>query len=74
MEFNMTANRPSKLISVLCGSVYGSVALAHPGHEHSQGIVERLLHAAGTEWLAPLLLLVLVVTVGYLYARKAGKE
>lgn len=70
----MTANKLSKLIGVLCGSAYLPVASAHPGHEHSQGILERLLHAAGTEWLAPLLLLALVVTVGYWYVRKAGKE
>jgi hypothetical protein len=54
--------------------VYLPVALAHPGHEHSQGIAERFLHAVQTEWLAPLLLLVLSLIAGYLYAGKAGKE
>ena len=70
----MTANKLSKLIAVLCGLAYLPVASAHPGHEHSQGIAERLLHAFQTEWLAPLLLLVLAVIAGYLYVRKAGKE
>jgi len=74
MEFNMTATKLSKLIAALCGSAYLPVALAHPGHEHSQGIAERVLHAVQTEWLAPLVLLVLSLIAGYLYARKAGKE
>jgi hypothetical protein len=74
MEFNMTANKLSKLIAVLCGSAYLPVSLAHPGHEHSQGIAERLLHAVQTEWLAPVVLLVLLGVAGYLYVRTAGKE
>jgi len=70
----MTARKLSKLIAVLCGSLYLPVALAHPGHEHSQGIVERLLHAIQTDWLAPLVLLVLLSLAGYFYVRKAEKE
>ena len=70
----MTTNRLSKLIAMFCGSVYLPVALAHPGHEHSQGIAERLLHAVQTEWLAPLLLLVPSLIVGYLYVKKIGKK
>ena len=70
----MTANKLSKLIAVLCGSAYLPVSLAHPGHEHSQGIAERLLHAVQTEWLAPAVLLVLLGLAGYFCARKADKE
>jgi hypothetical protein len=69
----MTASRLSKLITILCGSVYMPIALAHPGHEHSHGIAERLLHAVQTEWLVPLLLLVAVLIAGYLSVKKAGK-
>ena len=74
MEFNMTGNKLSKLIAVLCGSAYLPVALAHPGHEHSQAIMERLLHAVETEWLAPIVLLVSLGLAGYFYARMADKE
>ena len=70
----MTAGKLAGLIATVCGSAYGPFALAHPGHEHSQGIAERWLHAMQTEWLVPLLLLVLALVAGYLYARKAGKE
>jgi hypothetical protein len=72
MESNMTANKLSKLIAALCASVYLPVALAHPGHEHSQRIVERLLHAVETEWLVPILLVLAVIIAGYWYVRKAG--
>jgi len=70
----MTSNKLSKLITLFCGSVFVPAALAHPGHEHSQGIAERLLHAVQTEWLAPLLLLVLSLIAGYLYVKKTGKR
>ena len=70
----MTANKLSKLIAVLCGSAYLPISLAHPDHEHSQSIAERLLHAVQTEWLAPVVLLVLLGLAGHLYVRKAGKE
>ena len=70
----MTAHKLSRLIAVLCGSVYVPAALAHPGHEHSQGIVEGLLHAVQTEWLAPVVLLVLLGVAGYLYVRNVDKE
>ena len=70
----MTATKLSKLIAALCGSAYLPVALAHPGHEHSQGIAERVLHAVQTEWLAPVVLLVLLGVAGYLYVRNVDKE
>jgi len=70
----MTASKLSKLIAAFCGSAYLPVALAHPGHEHSQGIAERFLHAVQTEWLAPLVLLVLLALARYFYVRKADKE
>jgi hypothetical protein len=73
MELKMTASKLSKLIAILCGSAYMPIALAHPGHQHSQGIAERLLHAVQTEWLAPLLLLIAVLIAGYLSVKKAGK-
>ena len=70
----MTASKLSKLIAILCGSAYMPIALAHPGHQHSQGLAERLLHAVQTEWLAPLLLLLVAVLIaGYLSVKKAGK-
>ena len=69
----MTASKLAKLTAVLCGSLCVPVALAHPGHEHSRGIMEGLLHAAATEWAAALMLLVLTVVAGYTYARKACK-
>jgi len=70
----MTASKLSKLIAVFCGSAYLPVALAHPGHEHSQGIAERVLHAVQTEWLAPVVLLLFIGLAGYFYARMADKE
>ena len=70
----MTAGKLAGLIATVCGSAYGPFALAHPGHEHSQGIAERVLHAVQTEWLAPLVLLVLLALARYFYVRKAGKE
>jgi len=68
----MSTNKLSKLIAMFCGSAFVPAALAHPGHEHSQGIAERLLHAVQTGWLAPLLLLVLSLIAGYLYIKKTG--
>lgn len=67
----MTAGKLAGLIATVCGSAYGPFALAHPGHEHSQGIAERLLHAVQTEWLA--LLLVAGLIAGYLFVKKADK-
>ena len=69
----MTASKLSKLVAILCCSAYMPIALAHPGHQHSQGIAERVLHAVQTEWLVPLLLLVAVLITGYLSVKKAGK-
>ncbi len=70
----MKTNKLSRLIAMFCGPAYLPVASAHPGHEHSQAIAERLLHAVQTEWLAPVVLLVLLGVAGYLYVRTAGKE
>jgi hypothetical protein len=66
MELKMTTNKLTKLIAMFCGWVYLPAALAHPGHEHNQGIAETLLHTAQTEWLAPVALLVLLGLAGYL--------
>jgi len=68
----MTTSKLSKLITMFFGSAFVPAAQAHPGHEHSQGIAESLLHSVQTGWLAPLLLLVVSLIAGYLYAKKAG--
>jgi len=69
----MTTSKLSKLITMFFGSAFVPAALAHPGHEHSQGIAESLLHSVQTGgWPAPLLLLVVSLIAGYLYAKKAG--
>jgi len=70
----MTASKLSKLFAVFCGSAYLPVALAHPGHEHSPAMADRLLHAVQTDWLAPVVLLLLLGLAGYFYARMADKE
>jgi len=70
----MTTNKLSTLMAMFSGSAFVPAALAHPGHEHSQAITERLLHAVQTEWLAPVVVLVLLGVAGYLYVRTAGKE
>ena len=70
----MTTNRLSKLTAMFCGWLYLPVASAHPGHDHSLGVAERLLHAVQTEWLAALVLLVPSLIVGYLYFKKVRKE
>ena len=70
----MKTNTLSKLIAVLCGSLYLPIVLAHPGHQHSKGITESLLHTVQTEWPAAVVSLVLLGLAGYFYGRKSDKE
>jgi hypothetical protein len=36
--------------------------------------MERILHAAETEWLAPLLVVIVIGIAGYLYLKYSGNE
>ena len=74
MEFDMTANKLIKLIALLPGQMGVTVAWAHPGHEHSPAMADRLLHAVQTDWLALIILLVSLGLAGYFYVRMADKE
>ncbi len=69
----MKAHKLSKLIALFMGSISSTAAWSHPGHQHGQGVVDRLLHAVQTEWLAPLALLVLVLGT-YAYVKKGKKD
>ena len=74
MEFNMKANRLIRLIALLPGLMGATAAWSHPGHQHSQGFAEALLHSVQTEWLAPVVVPLLLALAAYLYVRKTDKE
>jgi transposase InsO family protein len=74
MEFNMKANRPIRLIALFPALMGATAAWSHPGHQHSQGFAEALLHSVQTEWLAPVVVPLLLALAAYLYARKTNKR
>ncbi|MFQ5643553.1 MAG: hypothetical protein ACE5FQ_07620 [Thiogranum sp.] len=68
----MTAR--NKLTAFVCTLAFATGAYAHPGHTHSQDFVERLSHAVQTEWLAPVLVVVVIGIAGYLYLKYSGNN
>lgn len=57
--------RASKLIALIYLLALIPEAHAHPGHVHSHDFMTKLLHAAETEWLAPLLIVIVLGIAGY---------
>jgi len=66
--------KASKLTAFIATLIFIPETYAHPGHEHSYNFMERVLHAAETEWLAPLLVAILVGIAGYLYLKYSGNN
>jgi len=67
----MTASKLTVLISALA---FIPAAYAHPGHTHSHNFLERVLHAVQTEWLAPVLVAILIGVAGYLYLKRSDSD
>jgi len=65
---------PSKLTVFISTLVFASETYAHPGHAHGYNFMERILHAAETEWLAPLLVVIVIGIAGYLYLKYSGNQ
>jgi hypothetical protein len=61
--------RASKLTAFISTLVFIPEIHAHPGHVHSYNLMDRVLHAAETEWLAPLLVAILIGIAGYFYLK-----
>ena len=70
----MKANRLIRLIALFPALMGAGAAWSHPGHQHSQGFAETLLHSVQTEWLAPIVVPLLLALAAYLYVRKTNKE
>lgn len=69
------AMRASKLTAFIIATLaLVSEAHAHPGHVHSYNLMDRVLHAAETEWLAPLLVVILIGIAGYFYLNHSGND
>ena len=66
--------KASKLIVFIFALVFIPETYAHPGHAHSYNFMERVLHAAQTEWLAPLLVVILIGIAGYLYLKHSSSD
>jgi len=66
--------KASKLIVFIATLVTIPETYAHPGHAHSYNFMERVLHAAQTEWLAPLLVVVLIGIAAYAYLKHSGSD
>ena len=66
--------KASKLIVFISALVFIPETYAHPGHAHSHGFMERVLHAAQTEWLAPLLVVILIGIAAYAYLKHSGSD
>ena len=66
--------KASKLIVFISTLVFIPETYAHPGHAHSYNFMERVLHAAQTEWLAPLLVVVLIGIAAYAYLKHSGSD
>ena len=66
--------KASKLIVFISALVFIPETYAHPGHAHSYNFMERVLHAAETEWLAPLLVTILIGIAGYIYLKYSGSD
>jgi len=49
----------ARLTALLTGVAPVTAALAHPGHQHNSGLIERVQHALATEW-GPVLLLAVI--------------
>ena len=64
----------SKLIVLISTLAFIPAAYAHPGHVHSHNFLERVLHAVQTEWLAPVLVVILIGVAGYLYLKHSGSD
>jgi len=67
----MTTNKLAAFIFTLA---FATQAYAHPDHAHSHNFMERLLHAIQTEWLAPLLVVILIGIAGYAYFRHSDND
>jgi hydrogenase/urease accessory protein HupE len=59
----------SRLSILLCSLLTAPAALAHPGHQHAQGWLPRLLHSA-IGWDQLLVLFAGAVVALYLFASK----
>ena len=59
----------SPLSILLCSLLTAPAALAHPGHQHAQGWLPRLLHSA-IGWDQLLVLFAAVAVALYLFASK----
>ena len=66
--------RASKLTAFISTLVFIPEIHAHPGHGHSYNLTDRVLHAAETEWLAPLLIVILIGIAGYFYLKYSGDD
>lgn len=70
----MKANRLVRLIALFLGLMGVTTAWSHPGHQHGQGLAEGLLHSAQTEWLAAVVVPLLLALAAYLYVSRTNKE
>ena len=59
----MTKSLFARLTVLLTGTAPVTAALAHPGHQHSSALLERVQHALQTEW-GPVLLLGAIIAIG----------
>ena len=66
--------KASKLIVFISALVFIPETYAHPGHAHGYNFMERVLHAAQTEWLAPLLVVILAGIAGYFYLKHSSSD
>ena len=65
---------PSKLTVFISTLVFIPEIHAHPGHVHSYNLMDRVLHASETEWLAPFLVVILIGIAGYFYIKHSGSN
>ena len=69
----MTISRFARLLALLIGAIPVSAVLAHPGHQHNNGLPERVLHSLETEW-GPILLLAAIGIGGIVFLKKRQSD